>query len=236
MNKCPENLVHEQEPIDSAQRIFHDTALQAKSLGFEFCSYYARIPFPVSRPSTFTFNNHPPIWNSAYREKNYLAKDPTFKHAMQSQSPLVWSDSVFASTPDIWDEARSNGLHVGWAHPVRDSRNIVGLLTVARSDRPLLSSEISEKQAKLATLAQNMHQGIMRHLEPLYIPEAKEALSKREIDVLRWTAAGKTAAEISKILKITERTVNFHVNKVVDKLGVSNKTAAAVHAALLGLF
>jgi len=60
-------------------------------------------------------------------------------------------------------------------------------------------------------------------------------LSDREIDVLRWTAEGKTSAEIAVILDISERTVNFHVNSVVAKLGATNKTSAAVRAAMLGL-
>jgi LuxR family transcriptional regulator, quorum-sensing system regulator SolR len=60
-------------------------------------------------------------------------------------------------------------------------------------------------------------------------------LSDREIDVLRWTAEGKTSAEIATILDISERTVNFHVNSVVAKLGATNKTSAAVRAAMLGL-
>ena len=57
------------------------------------------------------------------------------------------------------------------------------------------------------------------------------ALTEREIDVLRWTADGKTSAEIAEIMCISERTVNFHVNNVVAKLGACNKTSAAVRAA-----
>ncbi|RYF30097.1 MAG: LuxR family transcriptional regulator, partial [Cytophagaceae bacterium] len=60
-------------------------------------------------------------------------------------------------------------------------------------------------------------------------------LSPREIEVLRWTAEGKTASEIASILDVSERTVNFHVNSVVVKLDANNKTNAAVRAALLGL-
>jgi LuxR family transcriptional regulator len=50
-----------------------------------------------------------------------------------------------------------------------------------------------------------------------------------------WTADGKTAGEISQILGITERTVNFHVNNAMAKLGTTNKLAAALRAAVLGL-
>jgi DNA-binding CsgD family transcriptional regulator len=36
-------------------------------------------------------------------------------------------------------------------------------------------------------------------------------LSNREIEVLKWAALGKTSWEMSMILEISERTVNFHL-------------------------
>jgi len=56
----------------------------------------------------------------------------------------------------------------------------------------------------------------------------------RELDVLKWTADGKTAYEISRILYIAESTVNFHIKNVVTKLGCTNKIQAVAKAALLG--
>lgn len=53
--------------------------------------------------------------------------------------------------------------------------------------------------------------------------------------MLRWTAGGKTANEISHILKITERMVNFHTNNVMLKLNATNKTSAAIKSAMLGM-
>ena len=57
----------------------------------------------------------------------------------------------------------------------------------------------------------------------------------REREVMRWTAAGKTAYEVGRILGITTRTVNFHVASVLEKLNVPNKTQAAVKATVLDL-
>jgi LuxR family transcriptional regulator len=66
------------------------------------------------------------------------------------------------------------------------------------------------------------------------MPEVSVKLSSREKEVLQWTAVGKTSGEISSILNITERTVNFHINNTINKLNVTNKTAAAIKAAILG--
>jgi LuxR family quorum-sensing system transcriptional regulator SolR len=53
--------------------------------------------------------------------------------------------------------------------------------------------------------------------------------------VLRWTGEGKTSYEIGKILSISERTVNFHVNNVLSKLAATNKVQAVVKAIATGL-
>ena len=61
------------------------------------------------------------------------------------------------------------------------------------------------------------------------------SLTDREVEILRWTIDGKTAWEVAQILKITERTVNFHLQNVMSKFGVHNKTHAAAIAMSFGL-
>jgi LuxR family transcriptional regulator len=65
--------------------------------------------------------------------------------------------------------------------------------------------------------------------------DSLSTLTCREVEILKWCAAGKTAAEIGTILDLKCRTVNFHVGRAIQKLGVSNKTQAAVQAALSGI-
>jgi len=60
-------------------------------------------------------------------------------------------------------------------------------------------------------------------------------LTKREVEILRWTAQGKSSEEIASILYLSVNTINYHIKKSTSKLGTTNKTAAAVKASLLGL-
>jgi DNA-binding CsgD family transcriptional regulator len=55
-------------------------------------------------------------------------------------------------------------------------------------------------------------------------------MSARELDCLRWTAAGKTAWEASRILGISERTVRFHLNAAREKLNCATTTQAVAKA------
>jgi LuxR family transcriptional regulator, quorum-sensing system regulator SolR len=66
-------------------------------------------------------------------------------------------------------------------------------------------------------------------------PATPEMLTEREREIMRWTAEGKTAFEVGLIVGLTERAVNFHIGRVLVKLGATNKTHAAVMAAVMGI-
>jgi DNA-binding CsgD family transcriptional regulator len=52
-------------------------------------------------------------------------------------------------------------------------------------------------------------------------------LTTRENEVLHWLAAGKSNAEMAEILGISPSTVGKHLERIYQKLGVENRTAAA---------
>ena len=60
-------------------------------------------------------------------------------------------------------------------------------------------------------------------------------LSDRELEVIRLIAAGKSNQQISLKLHITESTVKFHVNNILSKLGVGDRTQAALAALKRGI-
>ena len=60
-------------------------------------------------------------------------------------------------------------------------------------------------------------------------------LTERELEVLRLMAAGKSNREIGADLFITEGTVKAHVNNILSKLGVSDRTQAVTTALKRGL-
>ncbi|WP_223833107.1 response regulator [Streptomyces venezuelae] len=61
------------------------------------------------------------------------------------------------------------------------------------------------------------------------------ALSPREIDILRLLARGGTNREIAAELYLSEGTVKNHVSRVLARLGLRDRTQAALHARDLGL-
>ncbi|HLN10619.1 MAG TPA: response regulator transcription factor [Xanthobacteraceae bacterium] len=56
-------------------------------------------------------------------------------------------------------------------------------------------------------------------------------LNDRESETLTWAARGKTSAEIARILSLSKRTVDFHLDNARHKLGVATRIQAAIKAA-----
>ncbi|RSD29213.1 response regulator [Mesobacillus subterraneus] len=73
---------------------------------------------------------------------------------------------------------------------------------------------------------------VLKHLSGSSRRERKpiEDLTKRELEVLKEIAAGKSNKEIAASLFITEKTVKTHVSNVLAKLELADRTQAALFA------
>jgi DNA-binding NarL/FixJ family response regulator len=78
-----------------------------------------------------------------------------------------------------------------------------------------------------------LHQASSHQIQPATLITSK--LTDREIDVLRLIAKGLSNADISDQLFLSEGTVRNHVSAILAKLGVSDRTQAAVIAIQHGL-
>jgi DNA-binding NarL/FixJ family response regulator len=61
------------------------------------------------------------------------------------------------------------------------------------------------------------------------------ALTQRELDVLRGIAQGLSNQDIAGQLMISQATVRSHVSSLLSKLGLTNRTQAALYAVEAGL-
>jgi DNA-binding NarL/FixJ family response regulator len=62
-----------------------------------------------------------------------------------------------------------------------------------------------------------------------------EALTEREVELLQLMVKGLPNKEIAQALSLSENTVKYHVKHILQKLGVQNRTEAAVQALRIGL-
>ncbi len=66
--------------------------------------------------------------------------------------------------------------------------------------------------------------------------ENKEVdLTEREVEVLIWISEGWTNQQVAEKLGIGKKTVDFHLTKIYEKLGVTSRIQAFIKATGLGL-
>jgi len=63
----------------------------------------------------------------------------------------------------------------------------------------------------------------------------EDLLTEREMEVLRCLARGRSNKEIGADLFISEKTVKTHVGSILDKLGLADRTQAALYAVKRGV-
>jgi DNA-binding CsgD family transcriptional regulator len=105
-------------------------------------------------------------------------------------------------------------------------------------DQPLPGDDmvVTRMMADLQLLAVHAQETAVR----LLLPEATDVqylpkLTDREIEILKWTAEGKSAWAVGQILNIGEHNVKYHIKRILTKLAVGSKHQAAAKAKALGL-
>ncbi len=235
MSKWQQDYLERIKQAQTTNQVLDALRQQTGILGFEYCAYGLQYPVGFGALKPLIVNNYPVAWQKRYVEQNYLSIDPTVRHGRRSTVPIVWDEPLLNESKAFWEDARSFGLNHGWTQSSMSMTGTRGLLTLARSNTPLTESELMHNECRLSWLTQVTHHCMTTLVSSRFLPAKKSDLSQRETDILRWTAEGKTAWEVSVIMGITERTVNFHIRNAVSKLSCVNKTSAVVRASLLGL-
>jgi DNA-binding NarL/FixJ family response regulator len=116
----------------------------------------------------------------------------------------------------------------------------LSLLTAqARAYERVLASESYQARAAVAAMGQlarqamNEAQDLAAHFQadPQAVPtQSVCALTPRELEVLQLVSEGLTNKEIAYRLGLSARTIQFHLNAIFQKAGVSSRTEAAAWA------
>lgn len=111
-------------------------------------------------------------------------------------------------------------------------RSHAGTLTLAR---PFTQPDFSERDRAMLRLlvphyarALELASRVSIHRSASLDVLGRLGLTPRESDVASWLAGGRSNVEIAAILRMSPRTVEKHVENILGKLGVENRTAAAL--------
>ena len=122
---------------------------------------------------------------------------------------------------------------------VLDDSSVIGAVRAGAIGYLLKDTEAADLcraiKAAAAGQVQLSPKAAARLMREVRAPDSPEALTEREVDVLRLLAQGQANKQIARSLRIGEKTVKTHVSNILAKLGVPSRTQAALYAVRIGL-
>ncbi len=227
-------MLHRFQTVTAAEEVYNLLQQQTQWLQFDYFALCVRHPVPFTRPKITLHGSYPASWLKHYQAENYFAIDPVLKTHNYQHGCLSWNDDLFSDAMNLWDAARDHGLRKGITQCAMMPNHATGFLSVSSqypNDKVVSDDEI---ELRLRILIELSTEALLRLNDDMVMsPEMK--FSKRELEILKWTAEGKTSAEIAMILSISENTVNFHQKNMQRKFNAPNKTQIACYAVAIGV-
>jgi DNA-binding CsgD family transcriptional regulator len=235
MNMWKESQLRQIFEAKEVKPAYEISLMLAQRLGFNFCAFSITSPAFMPHHDTVSFNNYPVDWNSTYEHDHFGDIDPILAHCNQSEMPILWEDKVFSKAPQLRQAQKKQGLQFGWSQSIHDGSGLRSMFSLARSNNPITADEWYGHLGYAILINRHLNGLVAKKLNHRLPSACTPQLSTREIEILKLSADGKTAYECSRILSISERTINFHVHSAIQKFGVNNKIAAVIKAVRVGV-
>jgi len=200
---------------------------------------FVRVDSTVLGTAPLLLSNHHACWQQLYRTHGYQCIDPFVRYARSCPLPFLWRDvgvrvSCRAADAAFLACARRHGIDVcrGASIPVHVRGEQLALLSVSQA---VGCGDVRDICLRDALLLSGVATTLHLRVGQLMADCRPRSLTGRERECLLWASRGKAQEEIALILGLRARTVRFHQENAMCKLGARNIAAAVAMAAALGL-
>jgi LuxR family transcriptional regulator, activator of conjugal transfer of Ti plasmids len=177
-------------------------------------------------------STYPSTWTAQYLKNNYERFDPVIIQALEDTEPFEWglnSRARIESRPqrELFEDAARFGITCGFTIPIHDGRGPIAAVTFAADEHSgaSFSRRVEAHRQALQLMAMYFHAHVRRKFSPERVIDGL-SLSPREFECLEWTAQGKSAWEIGRILGLSRHTVATYLLNAKTKLDVRTITQA----------
>lgn len=215
--------------------------------GFGFTQVlYAYLPVPPQLPSgdwlplKLNVRNFPKGWEDGW--KKFMKVDPYYRACFQGTLPIDWTRVQSSQgLATIQREACTYLNDFGLSHGI----TVPAHLPFGRF--AVMSAIVDRRNVDWGTMLETVKEPLfsLMHIFTKSIFEMKlegqietvsfNKLTNRELECIRWAAAGKTSEETSIILGRSIETVRLHIKNAIAKLEATNRSQAVAIAVRLGL-
>ena len=228
------NLIDDFEQTKTPEEVVAQLASSLSVFGFSTV-LITGVPEPPQRVEPyFLMNGWPRGWSVDNAKATNYADDLAAAWCRRTINPFEWSHAngdpqVAPPLPPCAIEEDPEARK-GYVVPVIRATGATSCVTMAGSRLEL------ESRARRAVymLSLYAHARAVSLLDCTDGAGPRRELTLREREVLQWLAAGKSSWDVSVILGISERTVNWLISRAGRKLNAVNRTHAVVNAIRAG--
>lgn len=212
---------------EPALRVFDRTASYYGFNKFAICSF----PCCSDQPVPLALSEHWPMeWCQDYLDKGSFRNDPIMQYDRTYRVELFhWHQATdsFANSPgahEIMTQRLDHGVGHGCSIPLSLPEGNHISVHMASDDE----IELSQADQDVIVIAAQMLAGIIA--DNPNSPKHQLKLTNMEKEVLIWASMGKSATEISEVMRLPDNVITYHLEKARHKLGAANWTHAVVLA------
>ena len=213
----------------------------AESRGFPLINATAVLadPTPARLRKLKCVRKVPPGWEEQVYEPEAAQRDPCCRMLRKAYRPFAYDQATYVEwdAADLWEEQAKFGYRTG-VNAVLHAENGRHFYIGLDREEPLPADQnaLMRVMADLQLMTSFVQDTAFRLLLPTEVDEtASEQLTARQLEVLKWASAGKSAWETGAILAISESTVAKHLEAARQRLGCSSKAQAVARAFSQGL-
>lgn len=205
---------------------------------FTYYSYYPnslnKLKYDFSSPAFAPWHKH-------YIEENYEEIDSTLETVYKTSLPTFFTlekQLEQATTPkekQMRLDSMAFGAEQGICFPIHGPQEDFACLVLVQMRGQTCLVDWKKKQYELFLVGYYYYSYLQSHLLKTQEPVEKYNLNKRDIQCLVLIAKHYSPADMAKSLNITERTVNYHIQRLNKKLGTKNKHQSVAKALQKGL-
>jgi len=192
---------------------------------------YAETHFQWLDPSDHYWTNRRLALHAPFLQAARVMAEPCF---YADGALRTWRTTALLDAIDCHEVTATTGIATAIVVPVHLPRAIVGAVVWAARERVAVEDIFAEQAVRLHGLALRLVASHAEASSRLRAPATPTSLTRREVQCLRWAAAGKTDGEIGIILSLSTSTVRFHLRNAGSKLGSTGRAQAIQIAAGLG--
>lgn len=203
----------------------------AVELGFDYFALTHHIDMRHAPPSAIRLHNYPNAWVDYFDDNRLAVSDPVHRASHITSVGFSWAQlpRMIAMTPgdhSILALARKRGLGEGFTVPANVPGEARGSCSFASAaGRPLPHAVLPLAQLAGAFAFEGARR--MWRVRELG-PEPHPVVTDRQRDCLIWAARGKSDWETSRILGLSEQTVERHIKQARERYGLDKRTSLLI--------